>query len=178
MPPPKVICGLGISLDGYIAAPDGSVDFLNELPKADYGFNEFMKPIRAMVMGRTTFDHALRMGGSFGGSQKVRSIVMTSRPIDNPPKGLEVWPGDPASLVTKLRPELDGDIWHMGGGKLIRSFLEAGLIDEFELGVAPVILGAGIPLFPPGCPKVSLELVHQSKFSNGVVGLKYHVKRG
>jgi dihydrofolate reductase len=166
----KVVLGLGISLDGYIARPDGSVDFLF-MPK-DYSMASFFKTIDTAIMGRKTLDVSLKMGGgSFGGSMKTYVLSNSLPPGER--DGLIVTRQSPASLVAEIRKQPGKNIWLMGGGILAREFLKADLVDERYLGVVPVLIGDGLPLFPSGFPQRDYELVENLTFSKGMIALRY-----
>jgi dihydrofolate reductase len=79
----------------------------------------------------------------------------------------------PTALVRQIRRRRGKHIWLMGGGELAREFLKADLVDELYLGVVPVLLGEGIPLFPTGFPQREFELVENLTFSKGLISLKY-----
>jgi dihydrofolate reductase len=169
----KIVLGLGISLDGYIARPNGAVDFLF-MPK-DYSMAPFFATIDTYIMGRKTLDAALKMGGSissFGG--KATYIFSQSKPPGER-DGLTFVNESPAAFVRRLRKRKgkSKDIWLMGGGELAREFLKADLVDELYIGVVPVLLGEGIPLFPSGFPQRNFALVENKTFSRGMIALKY-----
>jgi len=165
----KVVLGLGISLDGYIARRNGSVDFLF-MPK-DYSMAEFFASIDTAIMGRKTYDVARKMGGSFG--PKMAAYVYSRKRPAGARDGVVFLRQSPASFVKKLRKSEGKDIWLMGGGELARDFLKADLVDELYLGVLPMLLGDGIPLFPPKFPQRDFELVENKTYSRGMIGLKY-----
>ena len=171
----KVVLGAGISLDGYIARPDGAVDFLF-MPK-DYSMAPFFSTIDTALAGRKTFDAALKMGGGAFAAQMPTYIFSRSQP---PGKrhGVEFVNEPPASLIERLRKGRGKDIWMMGGGELARDFLHADLIDGLYLGVVPALLGAGIPLFPNGFPQRDFKLVENQSYSKGLISLKYERVRG
>lgn len=170
----KVILGLGISLDGYIARSDGAVDFLF-MPK-DYSMGPFFKTIDTALMGRKTYDVALKMGGSFGGPMVSYVFSRTLPPGER--DGLIFTREPPAAVVAKLRRRRGKHIWLMGGGELVRDFLKADLVDELYIGVVPVLLGEGIPLFPSGFPQRNFALVKNETFSKGLIALTYRRARG
>jgi dihydrofolate reductase len=171
----SVVLGLGISLDGYIARPDGSVDFLF-MPK-DYSMAPFFKTIDVMIMGRITYEHGLKMrgGGSFGGGMKTYVMSTTLPPGEQ--NGATVTRKSPAELVRQIRKSPGKNIWLMGGGILARDFLKADLVDELYLGVVPTLIGEGLPLFPPGFPERTFELIENKTFSQGLIALRYKRKR-
>ncbi|HKE31261.1 MAG TPA: dihydrofolate reductase family protein [Candidatus Angelobacter sp.] len=171
----SVILGLGISLDGYIARRDGSVDFLF-MPK-DYSMAEFFARIDTAIMGRKTLDQAIKMGG--GGSFGPMTSYVFSRTL--PPgkrKDLIYVNEAPRDFIERLRKQPGKDIWLMGGGELARSFLQDDLVDELYLGVVPVLLGEGIPLFPSGFPQREFALLENKTYSKGLIGLMYKRVRG
>ena len=103
---------VGISLDGYIAAPDGGVAWLNIYSDARSGFAPFIKNIGSIVMGRTTYDHAIAKG--YAGSDKMPSYVVTHRRFESPSKSIIPFTGRLRELVAALRERHAGDIWLMG----------------------------------------------------------------
>jgi dihydrofolate reductase len=167
----KVVLGLGISLDGYIARPDGAVDFLF-MPR-DYSMEDFFQSIDTAIMGRKTYDVSRAMGGGGGFGGNMKSYVMSRTLPPGERDGLTFTRETPASLVEKIRRHKGKDIWLMGGGELARDFLKADLVDELYLGVVPVLLGEGIPLFPSGFPQRNFELIENKTFSKGLIALKY-----
>ena len=172
---PLFRAALAVSLDGYIAAKDGTVDWLNDYFTPEIDFGGFMKTIGATVFGRTTFDEAMARVRSVGPSGRV--FVLTHRPLVNPPKGVEAFSGDVRELAGRLRSQMAGtgkDIWLMGGGKSIDSFREAGLVDRWELGIIPVLLGDGIPLFPRHSRGLEgLRVTRSRTLGNGIVEAWY-----
>ena len=167
----KIVLGLGISLDGYIARPDGAVDFLF-MPR-DYSMADFFKSIDTAIMGRKTYDVSKAMGGGGGFGGNLKSYVMSRTLPSGDREGLTFTRESPAALVEKIRKQKGKDIWLMGGGELGRDFLKADLVDELYLGVVPVLLGEGIPLFPGGFPQRDFELIENKTFSKGLIALKY-----
>ena len=147
----KVVLGLGISLDGYIARPDGSVHFLF-MPK-DYSMGSFFATIDTALMGRKTYEDSLKMGrGDFGGSAMKSYVFSHSQPpVER--GGVTFVRESPKSFLEKLRKRPGKDMWLMGGGELARDFLKEDLVDELYFGVVPVLIGEGIPLFPSGFPR-------------------------
>jgi dihydrofolate reductase len=170
----KVILGLGISLDGYIARPDGAVDFLF-MPK-DFSMAPFFKTIDAAIMGRKTLEVGLKLsGGSF--PVTMPTYVFTQTQPTGERDGIFFVNEAPSKLVAKLRKAKGKHIWLMGGGELAREFLKEDLVDEIHLGIVPVLLGEGIPLFPPGFPQREFQLIENKTYSRGLVTLKYERKR-
>jgi dihydrofolate reductase len=167
----RVVLGLGISLDGYIARPNGAVDFLF-MPK-DYSMAPFFATVDTAIMGRKTFDAALKMGGgSLGGSSMSTYIFSQSLPPGER-DGVIFTKHSPVTFIRQMRKRPGRNIWLMGGGELARAFLKADLVDELYLGVVPTLLGDGIPLFPCGFPQRDFSLVENRTYSKGLIALKY-----
>jgi dihydrofolate reductase len=171
----RIILGLGISLDGYIARLDGSVDFLF-MPK-DYSMGPFFKTVDTALMGRKTYEVGLRMsGGSFSNYGMTCYVFSRTMPPGERP-GVTIVNESPKSFVESLRKQKGKNIWHMGGGELAREFLKDNLIDELYLGVIPILIGEGIPLFPSGYPQRKLSLLENKTYSKGMISLKYECVR-
>ncbi|HZD47576.1 MAG TPA: dihydrofolate reductase family protein [Silvibacterium sp.] len=167
----KVILGLGISLDGYIARPDGSVDFLF-MPK-DYSMAPFFATVDVAVMGRKTLDDSLKMTGGKFDSYGVKCYVMSRSLSPGEREGYEVTQQSPEALIAEVRKKPGKNIWMMGGGELARDFLKDDLVDEIHLGIVPVLIGEGIPLFPTAFPQREFSLIENKSYSKGLITLKY-----
>jgi len=171
---------VGISLDGYIADPDGGVDWLNPYGDARAGFTPFIKTISACIMGRTTYDHAVtKHGGSGSGFGGTTSYIVTHRPLETDSKHavpfVVLRDGDLKDLVAMMREKHPGgDFWLMGGGGVTKSFLEADLIDILSVAFVPTLIGAGLPMFPPSeFRERRLALTRQHTYPSGVIELRY-----
>jgi dihydrofolate reductase len=169
----KVILGLGISLDGYIARRNGAVDFLF-MPKdyADSSFGQFFTTIDTAIMGRKTYDIAQKMGGASYGPKIAMYVYSRKRPAGER-DGVTFTRQSPAGLIRRLRQRAGKHIWLMGGGELAREFLKADLVDELYIGIVPVLLGEGIPLFPSRFPQRNFALIENKTFSKGLISLRY-----
>ena len=176
----KVKYGVGVSLDGYIAAPNGSVEWLNRaMSKAkgeDFGMREFFRTIDTVLMGRKSYEIARKIGRTDKSPYPDLKTYVFSRSL--PPgvrDGVEFVSGDPGELIAQLKQQPGKDIWLSGGGELAREVLKSKALDEVILGVAPVLIGAGVLTFPPGFPETEFELVECKQYKGGVVGLTYRV---
>jgi dihydrofolate reductase len=167
----RVVLSLGISLDGYIARPDGAVDFLF-MPK-DYSMGRFFATVDTAIMGRKTLEAGLKMTGGPLPKSHLAIYVFSKTQPPGERRGYTVVNESPAHFVSKLRKRRGKDIWLMGGGELARDFLKADLVDELHLGIVPVLLGEGIPLFPSGFPQRQFALAENKTFSKGMIRLKY-----
>lgn len=173
----KIIVHIAISVDGFIARKDGSYDWLDRpRVKGDYGLPAFWKTIDTILWGRKTYDQAVeKQGGVEGFGPGVKNYVFTHRVPDTPPDGVEFVNEPVKKFVKRLRARKGKDIWIMGGGGIIASFLDAGEVDEFAISVIPVFIGEGIPLMEPARRMVKLKLLGTRRFSDGVVQLRYAV---
>src|SRR5579859_947534 len=165
----KVVLGLGISLDGYIARKDGSVDFLF-MPK-DYSMGPFIKSIDTAVLGRKTYDDGLKMGGTFTGP--IKYFVFSKSLPAGERNGVTFTNESPTTAIAEIRKQPGKHIWLMGGCELIRDFLKEDLVDELYLGVVPTLIGEGIPLFPSGFPQREFDLIENRSYSQGLISLRY-----
>jgi len=166
---------IAVSIDGYIADSDGGVAWLDPYFSDEIDFAGFSSTIGATVMGRRTFDQAI--AASEWRPTSARTVVLTHRPIEHAPPSVRSFAGDVRELAATLRHEVEPagkDVWLMGGGESIRSFNEAGLVDRWELFTIPVMLGAGVPLFPRG-EDTGFELtpIHSKTYKNGIIEVWY-----
>jgi dihydrofolate reductase len=157
------------SLDGYIARTDGSIGWL--FHDADYGYAEFYASIDTVVMGRATYELALALGPyPFSGK---KAYVFSQSRAGTRDGHAEFVAGDVPAFVAGLRAQPGRDIWLVGGAKLAREFLAADLIDEHIVSIHPVLLGAGIPLFPVNGRETVLRFEGARTFPSGLVQLRY-----
>jgi len=175
----KIIVYIATSADGYIARPDGGVEWLNRpRPKGNYGMGAFFRSIDTILWGRKTYDVGLKFGGGrLGFGPKVKNYVFSRRPPESPAKDVEFVREPIRDFAKRLRAHNGKDIWMMGGGKIIASFLDEGEIDEFIIHVIPTFIGEGIPLIEPRHRLVPLKLRSVRRYSDGVVRLHYDVVR-
>jgi dihydrofolate reductase len=167
----KVVYGVGISLDGYIARPDGAVDFLF-MPK-DYSMGPFFKRVDVAVMGRKTYEVGLKMSGGKFDSYGMKCYVFSRSLEAGERGGVTFVKESPKELMAAVRKKKGKDIWLMGGGELTRDFLKDDLVDEIYLGVVPVLIGEGIPAFPSSFPQREFKLIENKTFSKGLIALRY-----
>src|SRR5256885_238124 len=174
----NVIVHIATSADGYIARSDGDLEWLTSRPAPEgfYGMNAFTKSIDTKIIGRKTYEVSLRLGAKF--DSKNRNIIFSRhpKPADAPP-GAEFVNDAIGPFVSRLREEPGKDIWLMGGGELIASFLDEDAIDEFVISVVPVFIGDGIPLIARRHRHVLLDLCSIDRFEDGVVQTHYRVQK-
>jgi len=176
----KIVVYIATSADGYIARADGSVDWLNRpRPAGNYGMGKFLRSIDTILWGRNTYDQALKMTGGkgVGFGPKIKNYVFSHRPPESPTPDVEFVSEPIGAFAQRLRAKPGKDIWMMGGGGLIASFLDEGEIDEFSIHVIPILIGEGIPLVQPRQRLIRLKLQSVHRFSDGVAHLNYAVTR-
>jgi dihydrofolate reductase len=172
----KVVYGGAMSLDGFIAGPNGEYDWIVMDPDIDFG--ALMGRFDTFLIGRKTFEVMRRMGSGASSAGGIRNIVCsrTLRPEDCPGATLT---DDAAATVADLRTKPGKDISLFGGGDLFRSLLAAGLVDEVIVAVIPVLLGGGVPLLSVPADRARLTLTtHRVYEKTGTVRLDYGVVRG
>ena len=172
----KIIVHIATSADGYIARPDGDIEWLTDrpAPKGFYGIPAFERTIDTILFGRKTFDASLTMGASFDG-KKQNFVFSRQPPPPVVPSGVEFVAEPVPSFADRLRRGSGKNIWMMGGGEIIAAFLDAGAIDEFIISVVPVFIGDGIPLIARRHRQTPLSLQSVTPFPDGVVQIHYHV---
>jgi dihydrofolate reductase len=172
----KVTFGGANSLDNYIARPDHAVDWLLWGKEAAAVMANFWKTIDTVLMGRKTYEVAVRSGHGGGSGKGIKTYVFSRTLAEGTRGGVTVIGQDAVGFVRDLKGRDGRDICLMGGGELARSLFEAGLIDEVGFNIHPVLLGSGIPLFHPMSRQVDLELCECRAFKNGCVYVSYRVK--
>lgn len=171
----KVTFGGANSLDNYFARPDHAVDWLLWGDEAAAVMADYWKTIDTVLMGRKTYEVALRSGYS-DGYPGMKNYVFSRTLPEGPADGVTVVRDDAAGFVRDLKEQDGKDICLMGGGELARSLFEADLIDEIGFNIHPVLLGSGVPLFHPMTRQIDLELTVCRPFKNGCVYVTYRVK--
>jgi dihydrofolate reductase len=173
---PHTSAFVGVSLDGFLARPDGSLDWLTRFEGEDHGYEAFFSTVDTLVLGRATHDfvRALVDKGLPWPYQNKRCVVMTHQELA-PAHGEWTFQGEPGALLAQLQ---DAGARHVyvDGGVVIRTFLAAGLLDTLIVSVVPCLLGAGLPLFGGVQNESGLALENVRSFKNGVAQLHYRVK--
>ena len=156
----KLILYIAMSLDVYIAEPDGNVRFLEETPgpSPDLGYEEFYGSLQAVIMGGTTYRQIKNELSPGKWPYEGMPCYVCTRRQDQDDPNVRFTSLPPRQLLELVFKEHPGNVWLMGGGETVRRFMEENLIDLYCLYVMPTALGSGIPLFPPGFPKTSLRL--------------------
>lgn len=167
---------IATSLDGFIAKPDGDVNWLHDpgytIEGEDFGYNTFMESIDALIMGRLTFEKVL----SFGEWPYKKPVIVLSKKRRVIPAHLmgkvQFMDGEPHEILEKASGQGFNHLY-IDGGKTIQQFLNAELINKLVITIIPVLLGEGIPLFGKLKSDLKLELLSSSEFENGFTKLTY-----
>jgi dihydrofolate reductase len=163
---------VAVSLDGFIAGPHGEFDWI--VMDSSIDFAALYKEFDTAVMGRKTHEVVRAQGGH--GAMPGLDVVVCSRTLpESTHPGVRIVNTDARDVVSALKKTPGRDIWLFGGDTLFRSLLDAGLVDSVEVAVVPVLLGAGIPLLPPGAT-AKLTLTDQKTLpASGIVMLSYSI---
>jgi dihydrofolate reductase len=176
MPPrPRTSVFVGASLDGFIARPNGAIDFLPDTPEP-HGFDEFFATVDALLMGRKTYETVLAFGVWPYGAKTV--FVYSSQPLSPAPADavIERVSGTPDAVMAQMAQRGAQHVY-VDGGQTVQAFLRAGLIDRLTITRVPVILGAGISIFGAVDRDVHLEHVATRSFPGGLVESEYTVRQ-
>lgn len=176
-----VTYGAACSLDGFIAAADGSIDWLHFSRDVQQVMTTYWKTVDVVLMGRKTWEAAVAMGGGGGGcgsKKKGPATYVFSRTLDAiAAPGVQLVSSDAGEFVRELKLQPGKGICVMGGGELARALFEAEVIDEVGLNVHPIVLGAGVPFFRDPGRRVPLELTESRVIDGGCVLMSYRVRR-
>ena len=169
----KTFLFIAMSLDGYIAKPDGDIHFLDQVEQEgeDYGYTAFIESVDTVVLGRKTYDKVLSMGAEMPyGNRQV--FVLTRQP--QPAKGQTTfYSGSLSELISSLKAQAGKNIFCDGGAETALQFLRNDLFDELTVSIIPVLLGEGIRLFGENFPEQKLQLIESKTFEKGLVQLHY-----
>lgn len=169
----KVCLFIAMSLDGYIAKPDGDISFLSivEQEGEDYGYTHFSEQTDVVILGRKTYEKILSFDCEFPyGAKKVYVITHQQQGSD---KRVKFYSGDLGTLIDQIKQEDGKNIYVDGGAEIISQLLKLDLIDEMQISVIPILIGDGIPLFGKGIPEQKLHLAGSVSFKKGLVQLHY-----
>ncbi len=168
---------VGVSVDGFIARPEGELDFLDAGGDEPHGYEEFIATVDAIVMGRKTFEIVLGFGTWPYGDKLV--VVLSSQPLELSTAAsrggrVEQMSGPPADIAASLSGR---GVQHayVDGGVTIQGFLRAGLVNRLVITRVPFLIGSGIPLFGSLPRDVLLRHVATKAFRGGLVQTEYEV---
>ena len=160
-----------MSLDGYIAGPQGEADWITIDPEVD--FTALFSQFDAISVGRRTFDAMVTAGRASMPGMKTIVFSRTLRQEDHPEVAI-MTDGQQETLAA-LKAVPGKDNWLFGGGSLFRSLAEDGLVDTVEVGIVPILLGAGVPLLPSLQKRIKLSLTAHAVHRTGRVYLEYAI---
>ncbi len=172
----KVILYIAMSFDGYIAKPNDNLDFLKMVEEKgeDYGYNDFIRSIDTVILGRKTYDWVMTQVPEFPHvNEKTFVITRTPRPAEG---NINFYSGDLKVLVHQLKNEPGKNIFIDGGAEIVNILLKDRLIDEIYISIIPILLGEGVRLFKDGGPEQMLKLLDVKSFRKGLVQLHYTAK--
>ncbi len=165
---------VGTSVDGYLARPDGALDFLPPNGGEPHGYDEFMASVDALIIGRNTYEVVRAFEEWPYGEKPV--FVLSRKALSPAPARavVERMSGTPAQIVAALTRR---GLRHayVDGGLTIQSFLQAGLIQRLTITRVPVIIGAGVPLFGPTTRDLMLKHIETRQYPSGLVKSEYEV---
>ncbi len=160
------------SLDGFIAGPDGEIDWI--VPDTTVDFAALFAGFDTVLLGRRTYELTLRPGApAWPAGWHVYVFSQTLQPAEHP--AVTVIDTDAGAAVAALRAAPGRDIWLFGGGRLAASLLAAQVVDQVEVAIMPVLLGRGIPLVAAEAPRARLSLTRSQAYPSGIVSLQYDV---
>jgi dihydrofolate reductase len=175
----KITLHLVMSLDGFMAKKDKSIDWFESSCDFENGVDfpnteTFLNSIDCYVMGSSTYEFALQLAEEHGWPYGNKpTFVLSTRELKSERESVEFFSGHLEKLVDeKLRPRFK-NIWIVGGSKLATDFLNAGLVNEINLGILPILLGEGIPVFNSHLQEHKLQLKSSTAYKNGLVEMVY-----
>jgi dihydrofolate reductase len=171
----KLILYTASSLDGFIAREDHALDWLFEVEQVgDTGYNDFYETVDTILIGRKTYEQILILENG-GFPYKGKECYVFSRTKQAPTEHIEFVNDNVVDFTKSLKEKDGGHIWLVGGGDLLHTFLREGLVDEFIIQFAPVVISSGIPLFKFDDLEVKLSLKDVNRFGQ-FVQVHYEVK--
>jgi len=170
----KVKLFIATSLDGFIAKPDGSLDWLSmvETPGEDYGYAAFDSTTDTVIMGRKTYEKVLSFGIGYPHKNKQSYIITQTLSVSGN-RNIHYYGGSLTGLIQRLKQQPGKDIFVDGGAQLVNAMMKEELIEEFIISTIPVFLGGGIRLFEGGFPEQKLKLIGSTHFASGLVQVQY-----
>lgn len=165
---------VAITLDGFLAHPDGTWDGFPVEGEHATDFFEAQRGYDVVLMGRKTYEVGVRMGVTSPYPTMRQYVFSRSMPV-SPDPAVTLVRSDAVATVRQLKEEGGRPAWLCGGGELAATLMDAGLIDRIVVKLAPLVLGAGIPMFARAFAHRALELVEQKPYASGVQRLTYRV---
>ena len=168
-----------MSLDGYIATPDGGIEWLNEISNPtneDHGYNALLESVDTVLMGGRTYHEIIGFGVPWPYKDKQTYVITHNNTNVTPDEKVEFITEDIYRRISALKEAKGKDIWLVGGGVLTTMLLNHDLIDEMQIAIVPTILGEGLLLFPDKPKTSKWTLIENKSFSTGLTLLTYTKK--
>lgn len=162
------------SLDSYVSRKDGSVDWL--FLDQDYGMKDFFASVDVAVMGRKTYDKAQELSPQRVNFPGMKAYVFSHLLPKGKKDNVEIISDTPGDWLKSMRATPGKDIWLVGGGEMVREFLQKKLVNEIGISIHPRLLGDGIPLYSQPYPETELALIRTKAHPNGLVQMFYRVR--
>ena len=172
----KTVLYIASSLDGFIARPDGNLDWLTSVPapsSGDYGYSGFLKSIGTIVMGRKTYEEIIGFGIDWPYPGFDTYIASRNKDLKVQSPDTYILNKEIKDSISEIKKKTVKDIWLVGGGQLITEFINEGLLDKMIITIIPKIIGEGIPLFADKPNETIWKLIEVKSFDTGVVNLSY-----
>lgn len=172
----KIKLYIAASIDGYIADPDGGLDWLSEYPitlELNYGYDGFFNSVDSVIMGGRTYRDILNMDVIYPYKDKISYIITRNRSSHTSMENVQFFSENIIETISSLKEQQGKDIWLVGGGKIISMLLDNNLVDEMIITYIPKIIGEGIPLFPKMRTDSNWKLVNCQSYNNSVLSVEY-----
>jgi dihydrofolate reductase len=169
---PRIRYSVVMSLDGYIAGPNGEADWITVDP--DFDFTELLAQFDTILVGRRTFEAMVSARRVSMPGMKTVVFSRTLKQEDHP--DVAIVSENQRETLAGLKSGPGKDIWLFGGGSLFRSLAQDGLVDTIEVGIVPILLGAGVPLLPSPAQRIKLSLAAHKTYRTGLVFVEYTIK--
>lgn len=172
----KTVLFIATSIDGFIAKPDGNLEWLTSFPppqKGDYGYSDLLQSIEATIMGRKTYEEIIGFGMTWPYKEYDSYVVTSDTNYLIKSENTFAVNGDLKDFILTRKKKAQKDIWLIGGGQLVTKFINEKILDKMIITIIPKILGEGIPLFPGKPAETNWKLMETIPYDTGAVTLIY-----
>ncbi|HMQ06041.1 MAG TPA: dihydrofolate reductase family protein [Saprospiraceae bacterium] len=176
----KTVLYIATSLDGFIARPDGRIDWLTSVPDprtGDYGYAALLESIGTVIMGRKTYEEIIGFDVDWPYIGLDTYILTNNYELKILYPDIQILTGSVKEFITALKELAKKDIWLVGGGQVVTQFLNDEILDKMIITIIPKIIGEGIPLFAKTPKESKWKLIETKSFDTGVVNLTYEKTR-
>ena len=175
----KIKLYIAVSLDGYIARPDGGLDWLLKYPMptgTEYSYKDLMDSIDTIIMGNSTYQELIAMSVDWPYKGKKTYVLTRYKNNLSPKEDVTYLTDNVIRTIRQLKQQEGKDIWLVGGGQVITLLMNHDLVDEMQICFVPVILGEGIPLFPNKPKESQWDLTGNTAYESGILKVDYRKK--